>query len=72
MLNEHFHKNFSDYINSLRIEEAKKILQDPANNKTILEILYETGFNSKASFNAYFKKETGLTPTEFKEACRPR
>jgi len=34
--------------------------------KTILEILYETGFNSKSVFNTFFKKYTKMTPTEFR------
>jgi len=35
--------------------------------KTVLEILYETGFNSKSVFNTAFKKHTGMTPTQFKK-----
>lgn len=34
---------------------------------TILEVLYEVGFNSKSSFNTAFKKHTGVTPTQFKK-----
>lgn len=68
VLNEHFHQNFYDYINSLRIEESKRILLDPSNKKNILEILYEVGFNSKPSFNRAFKSCTGQTPTEFKRS----
>ncbi len=34
---------------------------------TILEVLYEVGFNSKSSFNTLFKKYTGLTPSDFKK-----
>ena len=34
--------------------------------KTILEVLYEVGYNSKSSFNIAFKKYTGMTPTEYK------
>jgi len=33
---------------------------------TVLEVLYEVGFNSKSSFNTAFKKFTGTTPSEFK------
>jgi AraC-like DNA-binding protein len=67
IINEHMQSNFYDYISKFRIEEAKKILSDTANNKTVLEILYEVGFNSKSSFNTAFKKFTGVTPSRFKE-----
>lgn len=61
-------QNFSDYINSKRICYAKDVLRDrKQNDKTILEILYESGFNSKSVFNAQFKKQTGYTPKEYRK-----
>lgn len=67
IINEHVQLNFYDYISKYRIEEAKEILSDNSNNKTVLEILYEVGFNSKSSFNTAFKKYTGTTPSRFKK-----
>jgi len=67
IINEMFEKNFYDLINTHRVEEAKKRLIDSNNTKTILEILYEVGFNSKSVFNSAFKKNTGFTPTEFRK-----
>lgn len=68
VINENFKQNFCDYINSYRIEDAKKQLKDPEQqHKTILEICYAIGFNSKSAFNNVFKKQTGLTPTAFKK-----
>jgi AraC-like DNA-binding protein len=66
VLNEYFGQNFYDYVNKLRIEEAKRMLLEPECRKTVLEVLYEVGYNSKSSFNTEFKKATGLTPTEFR------
>jgi len=67
IINESLQKNFYDFINSYRIEEAKKMLADEDNEKkTVLEILYAVGFNSKSAFNTAFKKHTGITPTEFR------
>jgi AraC-like DNA-binding protein len=67
-INEILGQNFYDFINRYRIEEASRLLTNPKDQKiTILEVLYEVGFNSKSSFNTLFKKYTGLTPTEFRK-----
>ena len=67
VINEMAQQNFFEFINHYRIEEAKRLLTNPKDKKiTVLEVLYEVGFNSKSSFNTLFKKETGLTPSEFK------
>jgi len=67
-INEILGQNFYDFINRYRIEEASRLLTHPKDDKiTILEVLYEVGFNSKSSFNTLFKKYTGLTPTAFRK-----
>ncbi|WP_295200320.1 helix-turn-helix domain-containing protein [uncultured Chryseobacterium sp.] len=59
-------KNFYDYINRQRIEEFKRIVVLPENAKfTILSLAFESGFNSKTSFNRNFKKYMGCSPREF-------
>ena len=71
IINEHLGKSFNDYINSLRIEEAKKKLADPGEiQKTILEIAYDTGFYSKSVFNTAFKKFTGMTPSQYRKKMK--
>jgi AraC-like DNA-binding protein len=66
-INEILQQNFFDFINRYRIEEAQRLLTNPKDKKTtVLEVLYQVGFNSKSSFNTLFKKYTGLTPTEFR------
>ncbi len=66
VINEKEETNFYDYINTLRIEEYKKLVLMPENKKyTILTLAYECGFNSKSSFNRYFKKVTGVSPSEY-------
>ena len=68
IINDKIGQNFFDFINSYRIEEAKKLLLDPRGELlTILAISEETGFNSKSSFNNAFKKYTGQTPSQFKQ-----
>ena len=66
-INEQRGQTFSDFINSYRVEEAKRKLLDPAcKHLSVLGIAEEVGFNSKSSFNAVFKKHTDMTPSEFR------
>lgn len=59
--------NFTGFINSYRISEAKSMLLDPEfKHYSILSIGLEAGFKSKSAFYSVFKKETGLTPNQFK------
>lgn len=68
LINQQMNQHFFDFINEFRIEKAMKILKDESKSKlTVLEILYEVGFNSKSSFNTAFKKHTNMTPTEFRK-----
>jgi AraC-like DNA-binding protein len=73
VINEDFGQNFCDYINSYRIEDAIGQLKDPKQqHKTILEICYAIGFNSKSAFNDVFKKQKGLTPTTFRKSLHQK
>lgn len=68
VINECIGQNFFDFINRYRIREAERLLNNPADKKiTVLEVLYEVGFNSKSSFNTLFKKYTGTTPSAFRK-----
>ena len=72
-INEKLNQHFFDFINRYRIEEAKRLISDSTgNSKTILEILYEIGFNSKSAFNSAFKKHAGMTPREFKRLYKTK
>jgi len=71
VINQSFNKSFFDFVNSYRIQEVQHILKESKDDKlTVLEAMYQAGFNSKSSFNTAFKKETGQTPTEFREMIR--
>ncbi|WP_195819067.1 helix-turn-helix domain-containing protein [Roseobacter sp. MH60115] len=65
-LNERVGQSFFDYVNGWRIEEAKPLIR--RGEQTVLAIAYEVGFNSRSSFYAAFKKQTGVTPTAYKSA----
>lgn len=66
VINSFEQKNFYDYINSKRVELFIEQVSISENRKyTILSLAFECGFNSKSSFNKYFKKVMNLTPTEY-------
>lgn len=68
MINRHFNCNFFEFVNHYRIEEAKRLLVDPqAVDMSMMDLMFEVGFNSKATFNALFKKKVGMTPSEFRK-----
>ncbi len=69
IINEEFKQNFSELINSYRIEEAKKLLLNETHKHfTIVAIANDVGFSSKSAFNAAFKRITNQTPSEFIKA----
>ncbi len=57
--------NFREFINGYRIIEAKKLLEDPY--LKIEAVAYDSGFNSLSTFNATFKKVTGMTPSKYRK-----
>jgi AraC-like DNA-binding protein len=65
-INAGFDKSFNDLVNEYRVAEVKRRLKSPdVDRMTILGIAYESGFNSKTTFNRIFKQVTGNAPTEF-------
>lgn len=66
VLNQGLGKNFYQYINELRVEEAKRLLTTPEFlNKDIASVAIYDGFNSKTTFYTAFKKVTGMTPKAY-------
>lgn len=65
IINESFQQNFFDFINSYRINDAKLMLKNHP-EKSVLEILFDSGFNSKTTFNRVFRIQTGLTPSAYR------
>lgn len=65
-------RNFNQFINSLRIEHAKTLLESPSNQHwTILVVGLESGFASIGPFNRAFKSECGCTPNEYRQNVFP-
>ncbi len=68
VINEQLDRNFKNFINEYRIEEAKKKLLDPKEDQFVLmKIAFDVGFNSKSVFNASFKKFTGMSPSQYRK-----
>ena len=66
VINQHFQKNFHDFINGYRLAAfQERIAQQAHEDYTILTIAYDCGFNSKATFNKFFKKELGVSPSSY-------
>jgi AraC-like DNA-binding protein len=66
LINEVTGDNFYNFINKYRVEEAKKLLtSDKSDKLNMLGIAFESGFNSKTTFNTAFKKQVGISPSEY-------
>lgn len=72
LLNERLNKNFFDFVNGYRIEEAMRMLRDREHrDMKIMTIAFEVGFNTRAAFYNVFRKYTGQTPTEYRKQNPP-
>lgn len=68
IINRHFNQNFHEFVNKHRVEEAQRILRDKnTGQQNVMDIASAVGFNSKPAFNRFFKKFTGMTPTQYRE-----
>ncbi|GAB1856224.1 helix-turn-helix domain-containing protein [Flavobacteriaceae bacterium MHTCC 0001] len=68
VLNVHIGKNFQDFVNDYRVEAFVELLEkDRSDQFTLVGLANQVGFNSKSTFNTVFKKNKGLTPSEFKK-----
>ena len=64
-------RNFNDFLNQYRVNEACEVLNDPSQNrKTILEIAYSLGYQSIGPFNKAFKELKETTPTAYRKAAK--
>lgn len=68
VVNQGFGLNFNDFVNDYRVKAVTELLKaGEQKNQTLLGIAFDCGFNSKATFNRAFKKQTGLSPKEWLE-----
>jgi AraC-like DNA-binding protein len=70
-LNQHLGLGYFDFVNRHRIEEAKRLIAaSEVGADGLLDVAFSVGFNSKSTFNAAFKKFSGLTPSRFRDEIR--
>lgn len=66
IINEKEGVSFYSFVNRFRVDEFKRLVAIPENRQyTLIALAYECGFQSKSSFNRYFKKMTGQTPSQY-------
>ena len=68
LLNSHTGQSFSELMNSIRVEEAKKLLEDPA--LRVGDVAEQVGFVDMAHFSRVFKKVTGISANEFRNRLK--
>lgn len=70
VINRRVNKNFFEYVNDFRTEQAKAIIASEHNGGSMMDVMERSGFNSKSTFNRCFKRATGMTPSEYRESLK--
>ena len=71
VINDHLKLNFFDFVNQYRVKTFKERIVSPHYSAfSVLGIAFDCGFNSKSAFNRIFKKNTGLTPSQFRKTAK--
>jgi len=71
VINNYRKMNFYEFVNSYRVEEVKQLMKNKQNQRDkVMNLAYDAGFNSNASFYRIFKNITGQTPTQFRSSLQ--
>lgn len=65
IINQIEKQNFFEFINCYRVQFAKKLLLNT--DDTVLKIAMDSGFNSKTTFYKAFKKDTFISPSQYRQ-----
>lgn len=73
VINQGFNMNFNDFANHYRIKALlQKVEEGEHNDKTLIGLAFECGFNSKSTFNRAFKRYTSLSPKDYIQKNYPK
>ena len=68
LINLCFGQNFSDYVNAKRVDHALTLMTDSRqSHRSLLQIAFDAGFNSKTAFHDSFRRKTGTTPAQWRQ-----
>ncbi len=71
VINTSLGQTFFDMVNTCRVQEVQRRLNDPAHSHfTLTAIAFDSGFNSKSTFNSVFRRITGVTPSEYRKTVQ--
>ena len=65
IFSEKLHYSFREYINLLRIDKARKLLD--TTDRRIVDIMLDCGFKNQSSFNRVFRENVGVSPLEYRK-----
>lgn len=68
LFKENTGKTFSQYVNQVRIEYSKKLLEDT--NMSILDVALAVGYNNSNYFHKAFKERLGITPYNYRQLTK--
>lgn len=68
LIKKKHHMSFKQYLNCIRITEAKRLITE--SDLQINQIAYKVGYGNTAHFNRTFKEMTSFTPNSFREKCK--
>jgi AraC-like DNA-binding protein len=69
-VNDGLGQNFSEAVNHLRVRDVVRRLEDPLEQRDLLELALASGFSSKQTFNRCFRRIVGTTPSAYRRSVR--
>lgn len=72
VIHRKYGQNFQKFINTFRIDEARRLMEESGKKRSLLNIAYQSGFNTKSTFNGAFKTIMNQTPSQYRKTLAKR